>query len=99
MRVAAAVQRVLNNEIKERASVRLDSELAATALRQREWLGGGQLAELVATEMVTPEVLTSQRGAPALLVALLLGAVVVGLGLLGWRYLHRRTRLQPRLSD
>src|SRR5215472_17336872 len=77
--------------------VPLTSPAAAAALQLKEWLDPQQLADLAATDLGT-----SEGRAPVLLVALLLGAMVVVLGLFGWRHLRRRqagsSRPRPRLS-
>jgi hypothetical protein len=63
----------------------LSRQAAATALQYKEWLDKGQLTEVAATEMPI-----SDHVAPALVAVLLLGGLVVGFGLLSWRYLLRR---------
>ena len=97
-KIAAEVQRVLSEAVKDRSPVQLTSPAAAAALRQKEWLDPKQLADLAATDLGT-----SGGRAPAPLVALLLGALVVVLGLVGWRHLRRRragsSRPRPRLSQ
>jgi hypothetical protein len=96
-KVAAEVQRALSEGVKDRAPVPLTSQAAAAALQQKEWLDPKQLADLAATDLGT-----SAGRAPFLLVGLLLGAMVVVLGLFGWRRLRRRqaaaSRPRPRLS-
>jgi hypothetical protein len=96
-KIAAEVQRLLSEAVKDRSPVPLTSPAAAAALQQKEWLNPEQLADLAATDLST-----SEGRAPVLLVALLLGAVVVVLGLFGWRHLRLRqagsSRPRPRLS-
>jgi hypothetical protein len=95
-RISEEVQRVLSEEIKDRSPEELTSRAAAAALQQKEWLDQGQLATLAATDPGT-----SEGGAPLLLVALLLLAVVVGL--LAWRHFRGRgadpSRPRPRFSQ
>jgi len=96
-KIAAEVQRVLSEAVKDRSPVPLTSPAAVAALQQKEWLDPEQLADLAATDLRT-----SEGRAPVLLVALFLGAMVVVLGLFGWRHLRRRqtgsSRPRPRLS-
>ncbi|HMC89207.1 MAG TPA: hypothetical protein VKI17_06650 [Gemmataceae bacterium] len=96
-KIAAEVQRVLSEAVKDRSPVPLTSPAAAAVLQQKEWLDPEQLADLAATDLRT-----SEGRAPVLLVALFLGAMVVVLGLFGWRHLRRRqagsSRPRPRLS-
>ena len=84
-KTTAEVQRVLSAAVKDRSPVQLTSRAAAAALQQKQWLDPKQLADLAATDLGTAE-----GRAPVLLVALLLGAMVVALGLFGWRLLRRR---------
>ncbi len=84
-KIAAEVQRVLNEVVRDRSPVPLTLPAAAVALQQKEWLDPQQLADLAATDLAT-----SDSRAPVLLVVLLLGAIGVVLGLFGWRYLRRR---------
>ena len=84
-KIAAEVQRVLGEAVKDRSPVPLTYPATAVALQQKEWLNPEQLAELAVTDLGTSE----GRG-PVLLVTLLLAAMVLVLGLLGWRYLRRR---------
>jgi hypothetical protein len=104
-KIAVEVQRVLRDAVKDGSPVPLTSPAAAAALQQKEWLNPKQLTDLAATEPVTSESrgpVTSERRAPVLLVALLGGALVVVLGLFGWRHLRQRqagpSRPRPRLS-
>jgi hypothetical protein len=96
-KIAAEVQRVLSEAVKDRSPVPLANPAAAAALQQKEWLDPKQLADLAATDLGT-----SQGRAPVLLVALLLGAMALVLGLIAWRHLRRRqagsSRHRPRLS-
>ena len=96
-RIAAEVQRVLSDAVKDRSPVPLTPPATASALQQKEWLNPKQLADLAVTDLGT-----SEGRAPILLVALLLGAMVLVLGLFGWRHLRRRqagsSRPGPRLS-
>jgi hypothetical protein len=94
-RIAAEVQRVLSEAVKDRPPVSLTNPAAAAALQQKQWLDPQQLADLAATDPATSEGRTS-----FLLMALLLGAVIVVLGLFGWRYLrrHRAGSSRPRPS-
>jgi hypothetical protein len=96
-RIAAEVQRVLSEAVKDRSPAPLTSQAAAAALQQKEWLDPKQLADLAATDLGT-----SEGRAPVLPAAVLLGAMVVVLGLSGWRHLRRRqagsSRPRPRLS-
>jgi hypothetical protein len=84
-KVAAEVQRVLSEAVKDRSPVQLTSRAATAALQQKEWLEPKQLADLAATASGT-----SEGRAPVLLVALLLGALVVVLGAFAWQHLRRR---------
>jgi hypothetical protein len=79
-KIGAEVQRVLSEAVRDRSAVRVTHP---GALQQREWLDPKQLTDLATTELTT-----SDGGAPVVLVALLLGALVVVLGLFGWRYLR-----------
>jgi hypothetical protein len=88
-KIAEEVQHVLRAEVKERPTVQLGERAAASAVQEKEWLDSGQLAEVAATEMPG-----SERRMPALLAALLLGCVVVGLGLLRWRYRGRGAAIE-----
>ena len=97
-KIAAEVQRVLSEAVKDRSPAPLTSQAAAAALQQKEWLDPKQLADLAATDLST-----SEGRAPVLLVALLVGAMVLVLGLFGWRHLRRRqagsSGPRPRLSQ
>ena len=96
-KIAAEVQRVLSEAVRERSPVPLTRPATAAALQQKEWLNPEQLADLAVTDLST-----SDSRAPVLLVALLLGTMVLVLGLFSWRHLRRRqmgsSRPEPRLS-
>jgi hypothetical protein len=96
-KIAAEVQRVLSEAVQERFPAPLTHPAAAAAVQQKEWLNPKQLADLAAADLRTSEGRT-----PVLLAALLLGALVVVLGLFGWRHLRRRqagtSRPRPSLS-
>jgi hypothetical protein len=96
-KVAAEVQRVLSEGVKDRSPVPLTRPAAAVALEQKEWLNPKQLADLAGTNLPT-----SEGRSTLLLVGLLLAAMVLVLGLFGWRHLRRRqaesSRPRPRLS-
>jgi hypothetical protein len=96
-KIAAEVQRVFSETVKDRSAVPLTRPAAALALQEKEWLNPKQLADIAVTDLGTPK-----GRAPVLLVALLLAAMVLVLGLFGWRYLRRRqadsSRPPPRLS-
>ena len=91
-KIAAQVQRVLSEAVKDRSPVSLPRQAAAAALQQKEWLNPKQLADLAVTDLGTSESRT-----PVLLVVLLLGAIVLVLGLIGWRTFGgaRRALLVP----
>jgi hypothetical protein len=97
-KIAAEVQRVLSEAIKDHSPAPLTRLAAAAALQQKEWLEPKQLADLAATDLGT-----SEGRAPVLLVALLLAAIVGVLGLFGWQHLRGRdaisSRPRPRLSS
>jgi len=84
-KIAAEVQRVLSEAVKDRSPVPLTRPAATAALQQKEWLNPKQLADLAITDLGTSE----GRGS-VLLVALLLGTMALVLGLFGWRHLRRR---------
>jgi hypothetical protein len=96
-KIATEVQRILSEAVRDRSPVALTHPAATAALQQKEWLDPKQLADLADTELST-----SDDRAPILIAALFLGALLVVLGLFGWRYLrHRRTGSsgpRPRLS-
>ena len=95
-KVAKQVQRVLREEVPERAVQPVAAQTATAALERNEWLDTGQLADIAAMETSPSERRTS------ILLALLFAVICVGLYLLGRRYLrHRRAdpaapRLLPR---
>jgi hypothetical protein len=97
-KVAAEVQRVLSEAVQDRSSVQLSSQAAAAALRQKEWLDPGRLAEVAATGSGTSE----GRGS-SLLAVLLVAGLVVALALVAWRRLWQRragsSRPQPGLAQ
>jgi hypothetical protein len=84
-RVAAEVRRVLADAVRDRSPVQLGGREAAAALRQKEWLDPGRLAEVAANDPGT----TEGRG-PALLAALLAAVLALALGLLALRRLRQR---------
>jgi hypothetical protein len=84
-KIAAEVQRVLREAVRERSPVALPHPAATAALQQKEWLDPKQLADLADTELST-----SEDRAAVWIVALFLGALMVVLGLFGWRHLRRR---------
>jgi hypothetical protein len=86
-KVAGSVRRVLSVEVEDRGPVQFGGPVAA-ALPGEQWWDRSRAAE--SAEPAEPEMSTSVRRVPAVLVALLLGCAVVGLGLLWWR--HRRHR-------
>jgi hypothetical protein len=95
--IAEKVRRALREAITDRPPVQVSSRAAAAALREKEWLDPRQLGELAATDPGA-----SEGRAPGLLVVLLLAALAVILGLLGWRHFRREkagpSPLGPRLS-
>jgi hypothetical protein len=97
-KIAAEVQRVLSEAVRDRSPVRLTSSTTTAALQQKEWLDPKQLADLADTELGTSD----NRTPLLLVVAVLFGAMVVVLGLFGWRQLRRRrtsaSGSPPRLS-
>ena len=84
-KIAAEVQRVFSEAVKDRTPVPLTRSAAAAALQQKEWLNPKQLADLAVTDLGTSE---GRRS--VLLGALLLGTIVLVLGLFGARHLRRR---------
>ena len=96
-KIAAEVQRILSEAVRDRSPVPLPRPAAAAALQQKEWLDPKQLADLADTELST-----SKDRAPVWIAALFLGALMVVLGLFGWRHLRRRqtgsSGPRPRLS-
>jgi hypothetical protein len=84
-KIAAEVQRVLSEVVRDRSPVALTHPAATAALQQKEWLDPKQLADLADTELST-----SKDRAPVWIAALFLGALMVVLGLFGWRHLRRR---------
>ena len=96
-KIAAEVQRVLSEAVRDRSPIRLTYATTTAALQQKEWLDPKQLADLADTELST-----SDDRAPILIAALFLGALMVVLVLFGWRHLRRRqtgsSGPRPRLS-
>jgi hypothetical protein len=90
-KVAGAVRRVLREQTEDLVPVPLGDGAAAAALQREEWRDKSQIAELAAMETGT-----DVHRTPRMLVALFLGWVAVGLGLLWWR--HRR-RLAADAGD
>ena len=79
-KIATEVQRVLSEVVRDRSPLALTHPAATAALQQKEWLDPKQLADLADTELGR-----SDGRAPVWLVALFIGAMVVVLGLFGWR--------------
>jgi hypothetical protein len=90
-KVAEQVQRVLRQEVRERAVEAVHGQATPAALRHNEWLDTTQLAHVAAMETGP-----LQRRTPTLL-ALLFAVMGVALCLLGGRYLRQRraARLTP----
>jgi hypothetical protein len=84
-KIAAEVQRVLSEAVRDRSPVPLPQPTATAALQQKEWLDPKQLADLRDTELSAPH-----DRALLWIAALFLGALLVVLGLFGWRHLRRR---------
>jgi hypothetical protein len=90
-KIARVVQHVVSAHVADRVPVQLGSRVAATMLQREIWQDQSQTAELAATEMRG-----SVLGAPGLLAGVLLACVLIGIGLVCWRY---RTRSQSGRVD
>lgn len=84
-KIAGAVRRVLSEQTKELVPVPLAGAATALALQQEQWRDKSQLAELAASKKATD----AQRSA-MLLIALVLGWLAIGLGLLWWQQRRKR---------